>query len=335
MVWAGSSFAANSAAELSVTRLVDGPIVHPGSHPGIGHNIQGPSLIRVPGWVPDPLGTYYLYFADHKGTNIRLAYADDLTGPWTVYSPGCLQLEESRFLTEPPALDDTTLAAIEQAYREVLGDAMMPEIRVDLVTPHVASPDVHVDLDTRTVDMYFHGLAGMGDQQTRVATSADGLNFTVQPALLGPSYFRVFRHGGFHYALVMPGSIMRSRDGHHDFEMGPVLFEPAMRHSAVRVVEETLEVYWTRVGDMPERIYRSTVELAPEWMDWVEGRPEEVLRPERSWEGTDVALAASRRGAAAGRVNELRDPAVFEEDGVMYLLYAVAGESGIAISRVD
>jgi hypothetical protein len=33
-------------------------------------------------------------------------------------------------------------------------------------------------------------------------------------------------------------------------------------------------------------------------------------------------------------VNQLRDPAIFEEDGRTYLLYAVAGESGIAIAEL-
>ena len=35
-----------------------------------------------------------------------------------------------------------------------------------------------------------------------------------------------------------------------------------------------------------------------------------------------------------GHVNQLRDPAIFEEDARVYLLYAVAGESGIALAEV-
>jgi hypothetical protein len=34
-----------------------------------------------------------------------------------------------------------------------------------------------------------------------------------------------------------------------------------------------------------------------------------------------------------GHVNQPRDPAIFAEDGQIYLLYAVAGESGIAIAK--
>ena len=40
------------------------------------------------------------------------------------------------------------------------------------------------------------------------------------------------------------------------------------------------------------------------------------------------------RGIAAEPVCQLRDPAIFCEDGRTYLLYSVAGERGIAISQV-
>ena len=51
----------------TVTRLGDGPIITPGMDERMGGNIQGPSLIKVPDWVENPLGNYYLYFADHCG----------------------------------------------------------------------------------------------------------------------------------------------------------------------------------------------------------------------------------------------------------------------------
>ncbi|MFV1980611.1 MAG: hypothetical protein ACC655_05595, partial [Rhodothermia bacterium] len=41
-------------------------------------NVNGPSVIRVPDWINSPLGRYYLYFAHHRGSFIRMAYADDL-----------------------------------------------------------------------------------------------------------------------------------------------------------------------------------------------------------------------------------------------------------------
>jgi len=91
---------------MQLRRLVDRPIIEPSTHPSIGHNIQGPSLLRVPEWLPDAPGRYLLYFADHKGDHLRLAYADDPTGPWTVVPGGALHLVDSHFLTEPPPATD-------------------------------------------------------------------------------------------------------------------------------------------------------------------------------------------------------------------------------------
>ena len=51
-------------------------------------------------------------------------------------------------------------------------------------------------------------------------------------------------------------------------------------------------------------------------------------------EGADAPLEPSVRSTAYGQVNQLRDPAIFEEDGEVFLLYAVAGESGIALAQV-
>ena len=78
----------------------------------------------------------------------------------------------------------------------------------------------------------------------------------------------------------------------------------------------------------------SRIDLSGPWEGWLETEPVEVLRPERSWEGADAPLEPSIRSVAYGQVNQLRDPAIFEEEGRVYLLYAVAGESGIAIARL-
>jgi len=95
-----------------------------------------------------------------------------------------------------------------------------------------------------------------------------------------------------------------------------------------------LWVFWTQVGEAPERILLSRIDLTDDWHSWKESSPAEILRPERSWEGADAPLVASVRSTAYGRVNQLRDPAIFEENGRVYLLYAIAGESGIAIAEV-
>lgn len=315
-------------------RLLDRPIISPELDPSIGLNIQGPSAIRVPDWVAGRLGQYYLYFADHKGSYIRLAYADQVTGPWHIYVPGSLRLEQSCFLTEPPRVSPEQLAEHRRRL-ERSGTQISHDLLSEITTPHIASPDVHVDESHRQIVMYFHGLDDVGVQVTRVATSTDGIDFVARPEVLGRSYMRVFRHDGVIYALAMPGQLYRSLDGVRDFTPGPLLFNPNMRHAAVLKRGDVLWVFWTQVGEAPERILLSRIDLSGDWFGWTEGTAREVLRPERSWEGADAPLVPSIRSTAYGQVNQLRDPAILEDDGRVYLFYAVAGESGIAVAELS
>ncbi|MEJ2130038.1 MAG: hypothetical protein P8Y95_00045 [Gammaproteobacteria bacterium] len=289
---------------IRVTRLPHNPIVRPEMDARMGSNINGPSLIKVPCWVERPMGRYYLYFAHHLGTYIRLAYADELEGPWRIHEPGALDLTSSHFPVEA----------------EPYG--------------HIASPDVHVLDDEREIRMYYHGQLAGGPQRTRVAQSPDGLGFKAREEVLAHPYYRGFRHEDWHYGIAMPGIFYRSEDGLTGFEQGPQLFEPSMRHAAVMKRETTLFVFWTRVGDVPEHILLSRVDLRPDWTEWTATPPEDILLPETDWEGAREPLVPSRRGAIMEPVNQLRDPCIFEEDDNVWLLYSVAGESGIAIAKV-
>jgi hypothetical protein len=319
-----------------ITRLLDRPIITPASHSSIGENIQGPSLIRVPEWIGNPLGSYYLYFVDHKGTYIRLAYADKLEGPWQIHAPGSLQLAESHFLTEPPTAPDEIIDELKLRAARVLGGmADLPhDFVLEFTRPHIASPDLHVDNEKQEIVMYFHGLSGVAEQVSRVATSDDGIHFNARPEILGRTYMRAFSHRQQTYVLAMPGIFYRSQDGLSSFEEGPRLFNKNMRHSALLKRDDRLYVFWTQVGDVPERILLSMIDLTDDWTTWQETAPVEVLRPEFDWEGANAPLEPSVRSVAYGHVNQLRDPAIFEENGRTYLLYAVAGESGIAIAEV-
>lgn len=78
----------------------------------------------------------------------------------------------------------------------------------------------------------------------------------------------------------------------------------------------------------------STIDISGPWETWKESAPIEILRPEKDWEGANLPLAKSARSFAPGPVNQLRDPAIYEEDGRIYLLYAVQGESGIALAEL-
>jgi len=307
---------AQEQTPLTITRLGDGPIITPELDARMGSNIQGPSMIRVPDWVDDPLGEYYLYFADHRGEYIRMAYADEVTGPWTVYSPGTLTLEESFFPTTCPPCSPS------------------PGSEGAALYAHIASPDVHVRDDLQQIVMYVHG-RDVGRQLTRLAVSSDGIQFEGREEDLGRPYFRVIEHDDYFYALAMPGHFYRSRNGLTDFEEGPQFFNANMRHSALLIRDSTLYVFWTQAGHAPERILLTTFDMTGDWHDWQPSETVEVLRPETLWEGADLPIAPSRRGHIDEPVNQLRDPAIFEEDGEVYLLYSVSGERGIAIARIE
>ncbi len=133
----------------------------------------------------------------------------------------------------------------------------------------------------------------------------------------------------------MPGYLYRSPDGLSRFEAGPQFFNADMRHSALLIRDERLYVFFTNRGDAPERIMLSTIELKNDWNEWTATDPIEVLRPRMDYEGADLPLEASRGGYIDVRVNQLRDPAIYQEDDKTYLLYSVAGESGIAIAEIS
>jgi hypothetical protein len=297
-----------------VRRFPQNPIIRPEMLPGTaGDNINGPSLIRVPSWVSPRLGIYYLYFAHHNGSYIRLAYADKLEGPWTLYQPGTLKLGEA-----------------------------------SSCTGHIASPDVYVDEARKQIRMYFHGPARGGSRQKSfVATSNDGLRFTASAEPLGIFYFRVFRWRDEWFAMAKGGLLYRSKDGLTHFQQGVNPFpgsnardkdynSPGLRHVGLQLIGEDLWVYYSNIGDAPERILRSRIRLSGEWTTWKASAPEEVLRPETAYEGADLPLKPSVAGAMNGRENALRDPAIFEDaDGRTFLLYSTAGESGIAVAELE
>ena len=309
------------SATVEAHRLPDNPIITPSTAgydaEKLGDNINGPSLIRVPDWLPNPLGKYYLYFANHGGKHIRLAYADHVEGPWRIYEPGTLHLDQTNFWA------------------------------------HIASPDVHVDHEQKRIRMYFHGPITeeerlnnafaevdhpegpfYGNQYTGVALSHDGINFDAQPQKIASFYFRVFEHEGWHYGIAMPMCFYRSRDGLTNWEHGPAFFDRKVRHTAVQKDGNTLRVFFSQREVELEHIMMTTLDISGDWFDWQATEPVTILKPEMDWEGANEPVVESRSGSAKGPVHQLRDPCIFEDEGRAYLLYSVAGECGIAIAEL-
>lgn len=122
------------SAQVKATRIGHAPLITVKTSASLAGNVNGPALIRVPDWVQHPLGRYYLYFANHKGKFIRLAYSDTITGPWKIYEPGVLQVKETVFYRPQP---------------DPLGNNMYT---------HVASPDIYIDNNSKKIILRAHGM---------------------------------------------------------------------------------------------------------------------------------------------------------------------------------
>ncbi|MEM6675168.1 MAG: hypothetical protein AAF726_20120 [Planctomycetota bacterium] len=293
-------FATNPLLSVAnVDRVTAQNLDRPGGDPAFV-SFAGPSVVRVPDWVDEPLGRYYMYFAHHKGAHVRLAFANDLRGPWTVHAPGRGVLR----------LDD-------------LGD---------VAQDHVASPDVHVDHARERFVMYVHApLAGVRfEHRTFVTTSADGRGFELaSDEPLGPAYFRAFHWRGHVITPSRLGPFLRSKDGFTNFETGPNLFDQRTRHYACVPWNDRLYVFYSRRNDNPERIRLRTIELADparpgvgrDWSGWALSPPVDVLFPTESYESEPTPRAL--------------DPAVFlDDDGEAYLFYSGGHEQTICGARL-
>ena len=319
-----------SSGQWIANRLINEPIIHSELDPSIGVNIQGPSLIRVPNWVDDPLARYYLYFADHKGRFIRLAHANELRGPWRIHTSGSLRLENSLFPTEPIQPPDRDQSVAQPELSQLLHSR-----EYEGSTPHIASPDVYVDHDERRIYMYYHGLLSYANQKTRVATSVDGLNFKAEDPILCSTYLRVVPFQDTTLGMVMPGVLFRMKHLRGPFKDGRQLFTSNARHHALLTNRHRLFVFWSEVGEAPEHIKVSVIERVLESNTIEVKHLGAILKPELDWEGANAPNEPSVRSVAYGRVNQLRDPCIFVEDGRIYLLYAGGGESAIGIAEIS
>jgi hypothetical protein len=318
-------------------------------------NINGPSVVRVPDWVEGRLGEYYLYFAHHKGNHIRMAYADFPAGPWTLYEPGTLRLEDSGF---PVTLEasggegglDTLWRTFSihvvrdyllLAYRATVTDQEIRRRRgmetAANARPHIASPEVIVDHEDQQFLMFFHGYRGSNYQHSSVARSRNGIDFELTGSDIFSTYLRAFDYRGDRYLLGMLGILYRSAEAEGGFiPRDRSLFDPNMRHTSVWVEGEQLHVLWSRVGDAPESLLYSRVDMSnPDWDRWRASEGVVVMRPELPWEGSELPVQASLRGELNQASNELRDPFVLrDEDGSLYLYYVGSGEQAIGIARL-
>ena len=175
-----------------------------------GGNIAGPSVVLTPEWARiNADDVYRMYFADHKGSHIRLAYAAVITGPWTLFNEGRLS---------SPTVPGAGVLDLDLGP----GGTIVNDNRVSLGrwdrSGHCASPDVFVDHENERFVMYFHC---DGPHDTFVATSATGLNFNqpneggepghgIRDQVLAGPYTRAFMLDNQMFALGNRSALFKS-----------------------------------------------------------------------------------------------------------------------------
>ncbi|GEM_PF-905189 len=334
-----------------------------------GNNLNGPSLVKLPDWLPaaqraDPGARYYLYFADHGGHYIRMAWAEELEGPWTLYRTG---------------------SAIPKGSRGVLDMGADREITPGnglRLHSHIASPDVILDEENQQFLLFFHAPTNLpgpsplpawtgGSSQSQrsfVAVSSTGLDFHagVKPVSLGLFYFQVFRVGGRLHAFSNRGLLYRAplnqdpfdppsgfdyRLDYWEWEPGPSDMLYTWLQTATQGVEEPrhlgflkqtdgVRVFFSQVNGTPERIQAVDLSFhqSEDWDDWTLSpeTPLEIYRPTTAWEGMENPdLGPSQNGPASNGEHALRDPELYQEDGKTYLLYSGGGEDALGLVKLE
>jgi len=327
---------AQPGAAVTAHRFAQNPLSTTRTAASLGDNINGPTVIRVPAWVKQPLGRYYMYFAHHMGGFIRLAYADAIEGPWQIHEPGVMPVRDTALFRPQPD----------------------PPENLENFYTHVASPEIEIDHERRRLVLWFHGWWTEGkmwpvgetaarawarangySQFTQSATSNDGLHFAAQPPITRTSYLRVWRRDGALFGMGRLGQLWRSTDALSAFEPGPNPFRGGayanrVRHVALVQRGSLMYVFFTAIGDAPERILMSTISQSGDWSTWTLSAPVEVLQPEAPYECPTLPNAPSEAGDVKVPVRQLRDPAIFEENGRTLLFYSFCGEQGIAAAEL-
>ncbi|MFB3902385.1 MAG: hypothetical protein ACE15E_02945 [Acidobacteriota bacterium] len=292
--------------------LLDGPKL------GL-RRIMFPSVIRVPEWVKQPKGKFYMYYAEHSGTSIYVAAADRPEGPWKPLPDPVLTIDRTPF----------------------------PD--------HISSPDVLVVPEQKRFYLYFHGayldLPEYGykrEQPASVTISDDPLHFPASKVIIATpgvnfAYFRAFRRDGWFYAIGRQQRLFRSRDAVH-WEGGPYLLSwdrfgdltreyPLALSSkeitgrtihaglVVHPEDQTLDCYFSLKDETGVSLQKVRISTRGDWLGWAP-----VEMPVRALTAGDP-LDALPDGAAY-----VRDPFVLAEEGRLYLYYVAGPEKYICLA---
>ncbi len=353
---------------LEITRLNNNqPIITPemfkqaGADSKDGENINGPCLISLPDWLDrskriNPKANYYLYFGHHGGLYIRLAWAENILGPWTLYKVN---------------------ADLKPWEKGVLSIYMpgSSEKKIDfgnnlLIDGHISSPIVIIDNENKNFRLYFHGHARWEGkrfgQKTFVSTSSDGLDFNknIRPVTLGPSYFAPFEYDNHWYTFTKndlfvspekgelgvltqgyqyPKDLWKGYRGYFDDFLKVYAAENNLsvpikiRHMHCHREGNMLHILFSTTVDTPERIYYTKIILSKKGIsDWKHEKISLVFSARENWEGASLPPELSVSGPAKKPLNEVRDPYIFKDkNNSFYMIYCAGGEQALGIASIS
>ncbi len=275
--------------------------------------INGPVCFKVPSWVKRPLGKYYLLFSDHEGKYLRLAYSNNIYSKWKISK---LKILEIKKLSK-------------------------------IIHDHIASPEIYIDNKNKKICLYFHARSQKfgREQLTFVAVSKNSIDFKIKNINpIAPFYFRIFKYKNYYYGLTKGGDLFKSKNKFIKFKFIKNIFNKyedkyhnkkgSVRHLSLLQRSEYVEIFYSKIGDSPERIYRGIMNLLIDETKWVIKFKEEILKPTKIYEGAKIFPEISKSGASKKNENAVRDPYIFCDKKDTYLFYSVKGEKGIAFAKI-
>jgi hypothetical protein len=185
---------------------------------------------------------------------------------------------------------------------------------------HIASPEIAIS-DGSKLELFYH-CKYQDSQYTFKATTNDGVNWIYNDEIFGYFYFRLIEKDFAIAKYRNNGGVWYKKENNKFVQKGALL--PRMRHCCYC----DGKIYWSEIGDMPERIYCGDLNLS----NFTILNKKTIVTPSEIYE-IDGVLKPSKPGAAVG-VTEVRDPFVFKYHDKKFIYYTVRGEDGIAVAEI-
>jgi|SaaInlStandDraft_1057018.scaffolds.fasta_scaffold05641_4 hypothetical protein len=212
--------------------------------PEEGHmSIAGPAILRVPKWVYNFLGKYYLCFSHHRANFIRLAHADMPLECGSIYDPGAYGLAESGLFHL-----DAAVLPVKDGLKKIWQNFSI----------YIANIGDVIDKANQRFVMFYHGQRDKLSQVVGIASAVDGVAFGDLTQQIVGAYTHRCAHKYDHYLLGSPGILFHSnRKLMAYYPRDYSFFESNFWHFTLAVRTNNPTMIWSWGGDYHECALRS------------------------------------------------------------------------------